>query len=342
MALHKFTNEKEWLAARKKFNDITSTELAALMGMSDYKSRLKLWMIKAGKMEDDFVETRYTKWGKRLQLAIGQGIAEDEGWECFDLTNYYIRDEAARIGASMDFKVIRPDRVAGLLETKSTGFFDESSGWFKDRAPIDYEFQIQGQTNLAIAEGQGIEFGVIGALDGRKETKIYPRIADTALWELIKEETAKFWHSIKIDEPPAPDYAVDADLIRKMQGPVNVGQNISLTGNNRAHELIEFYQTLQDNGAVSRMNIADTEKMQAEIKAELHHMVGNAETVLIGDFRINCRETEIDTRLQQGYKYRRFDIKKLNRKNCRRVIFSPLSEAAKKQTKNPKNPPPKI
>lgn len=312
MTLYKFTTEKEWLAARMQ--DITSTELAALMGMSAYKSRLKLWMIKSGKMEDDFVETRFTKWGKRLQLAIGQGISEDEGWECFDLTNYYLRDDEARLGASMDFRVIRPDGVAGLLETKSTGFFDEEAGWFKDRAPIDYEFQIQGQTNLAVSEGEKISFGVIGALDGRKQTRLYPRSPDGALWDLVREEAAKFWHSVKIDEPPAPDYAVDADLIRKMQGAVNVGQNVSLTGNNRAHELIERYYDIEFELKEQRIFRTPKEEEQEKIKAELHHLMGKAEVALIGDYRISARETEIDERLQKGYKYRRFDIKKLNRK----------------------------
>lgn len=312
MTLYKFTNEKEWLAARMQ--DITSTELAALMGMSEYKSRLKLWMIKSGKMDDDFVETRFTKWGKRLQLAIGQGISEDEGYECFDLTNYYLRDEEARIGASMDFRVVRPDGVAGLLETKSTGFFDEEMGWTKTRAPIDYEFQIQGQLNLAVSEGEEISFGVIGALDGRKQTRLYQRSPDGALWDLVRDEVHKFWHSIKIDEPPAPDYAVDADLIRKLQGPVNVGQNISLTGNNRAHALIEQYMTLEAAREQVMPLLKDGETKIDSIKAELHHMAGNAETVLIGDYRINCKTTTIDDRLQPSYCFRRFDVKKMNRK----------------------------
>lgn len=312
MTLYKFTTEKEWLSARKQ--DITSTELAALMGMSEYKSRLKLWMIKAGKIEDDFVETRFTRWGKRLQLAIGQGISEDEGWECYDLTNYYLRDEDARIGASMDFRIIRPDGVAGLLETKSTGFFDEEMGWTKTRAPVDYEFQIQGQVNLAVSEGERISLGIIGALDGRKSTRLYERIPDFSLWDLVKEETAKFWHSIKIDEPPAPDYTVDAELLQKLQGAVNSGQNISLTGNNRAHYLIEQYITLEAAREQVNPLLKDGALKLEAIKAELHHMMGNAEVALIGDYRISARETEIDYRLQKGYKYRRFDIKKMNRK----------------------------
>lgn len=308
MALHKFTNEKEWLAARMQ--DITSTELAALLGMSEYKSRLKLWMIKAGKMEDDFEESNQSTWGKRLQNAVGQGIAEDNGWECFDLTGYYLRDEEARIGASMDMRVVCPERGPGLLEVKTTGYFQQETGWEKTRAPIDYEFQLQGQVNLAIQEGQEIGWGCIGALDGRKNTRKYDRMPDAPLWALIKEETAKFWHSIKINEPPAPDYAVDADLIRKLQGSVNVEQNISLTGNNRAHYLIEQYMTLEAAREQVMPLLKDGETKIDAIKAELHHMAGNAETVLIGDYRINCSLQHREERLQKDYTYRIFKVSK--------------------------------
>lgn len=312
MALFKFTTEKEWLEARKQ--DVTSTELAALMGMSEYKTRLKLWMIKAGKMEDDFEESAPSIWGSRLQNAVGVGIAEDNGWECFDLTGYYLRDEESRIGASMDMRVICSQRGPGLLEVKTTGYFQEENGWEKTRAPIDYEFQLQGQVNLAIQEGQEIGWGCIGALDGRKSTRLYHRIPDAALWALIKEEVAKFWHSIKIDEPPAPDYAADGELIRMMQGSVNVGQNISLTGSNRAHELIQSYHEIRNTLTLSDAANTTLKSDAEKIKNELHHMMGKAEVALIGDYRISAGETFIEERLQQGYSYRRFDVKKLNRK----------------------------
>lgn len=309
--LLKFTSESDWLAARKQ--DVTSTEVSALFGLSTYKSRLRLWMEKKGEIEDDFEETKPTKWGRRLQSAIGQGIAEDNGWECFDLTGYYLRDPEARVGASMDFRVICPERGAGLLETKSTGFFDEDSGWFKDRSPINYEFQIQTQINLAIDDGQDITWGCIGALDGRKNTRIYDRCPDRELWEQIKDEARKFWRSIELNEPPAPDYLVDASLIRALQGDIDLGRNISLTGNNRAHELIESYQGLEELINQSRGGYKVIENKMDAIRGELHHLMGTAETALIGDHRVNARETSIDDRLQKGYKYRRFDVKKLNK-----------------------------
>lgn len=316
MTLHKFETESDWLNARKQ--DITSTEVAAMLGMSAYKTRLKLWMIKSGKMEDDFIETKPTIWGRRFQNAIGAGICEDEGWQCFDLSNYYLRDSYSRLGASMDFKAVPPEGLPGLLETKKTAFFDEEMGWFKDRAPMDYEFQVQAQVNLAIADGQNIGWGAIGAVDGRSQTRVYHRKPDTALFDMIREEVNKFWHSVKIDEAPAPDYAADADLIRKMQGEINVGQNISLNGNNRAHELVEKFHEIEFELKEARIFRQPKEEQLERIKNELHHMMGKAEVALVGDYRISARETVIDERLQNGYSFRRCDIKRISRKGSQK------------------------
>lgn len=306
--LLKFKNESEWLAAKKV--DITSTEIAALFGLSPYKSRLRLWHEKRGEVESDFEETPFTVWGRRLQNAIGAGIAEDQGWEAEDLSLLYLRDPATRLGASMDFRVNCPTKGSGLLEVKRTTAFSEDIGWFKDRAPVSYEFQIQGQLHLALKEGQGIGWGAIGALGGHSDTRLYERVYDAALGALIDEETTKFWRSVEQHEPPAPDYAVDADLIRKLQGNIDLGRTISLTGNNAAHNLFDQYITLSGVLKEHTPHINDTTARMLKIKNELHHMMGNAEQALIGDFVIKARETEVEDKFVHGYKFRRFDVSK--------------------------------
>lgn len=307
--LLKFETEQEWKAARAQ--DITSTEIAALFGMSDYKSRLRLWHEKAGNVESDFEDSPHTRWGRRLQVAIGAGIAEDEGWEAEDLTLFYLRCPKTRLGASMDMRVLDPARTApGLLEVKRTNALTEDMGWFKDRAPLPYEFQIQGQVHLAIKDGQAIGWGAIGVLGGHSQTRVYPRAYDSGLAALVEEEAAKFWRSIELNEPPAPDYAVDSELIRKLQGPVDLGRTISLSGNNKAHDLIQKY--LDRKGIVEgylcgmKEPMAETEK----IRAEIWDMMGTAEQAIIGDYVIKAREQHVEDKLVNGYSFRRFDISK--------------------------------
>lgn len=310
--LLKFTTESEWLEARKQ--DVTSTEVAALFGLSPYKSRLQLWMEKSGRVDSEFEETPFTVWGRRLQNAIGAGICADEGWTGEDLSMLYLRCPESRLGASMDFRVFSVGQRYGLLEIKSTSFFSEENEWFKDKAPLQYEFQLQTQLHLAIKDGQDISWGAIGALDGRKNTRIYRREYDKELGTMMDEESSKFWRSIELNEPPEPDYLVDAELIRKLQGPVDLGRNISLTGNNKVHQLIARYREIQTLELLSRPVFKERESEMEEIKNEIHHLMGKAEIALVGDYRISAPITTIDERLQNEYSYRRFDVKKINRK----------------------------
>ena len=121
--------------------------------------------------------------GRRLQNSVALGICGDEGWKCYDLFLNYAQIKHLKIGASMDHRVVCEDRGVGLLEIKTTSFFSEQNGWEKDKAPIDYECQLQTQLHVYKANGVDFDFGAIGALDGRKNTK---SISENMIRPLVK------------------------------------------------------------------------------------------------------------------------------------------------------------
>jgi len=78
--IYKFETEDQWLEARKQ--DVTATDISAMLGLSKFKSRFALWHEKkSGIVANEFVENERTKWGKRLQNVIAKGVCEDQGWE---------------------------------------------------------------------------------------------------------------------------------------------------------------------------------------------------------------------------------------------------------------------
>lgn len=306
--LLRFANETEWLEAKKQ--DVTSTEVAALFGLNPYKSRLRLWHEKAGNVEADYEDNPFMKWGRRLQNAVAQGICEDQGWNgLMDLRLYYARDPSLKLGASFDFSVITDEKRHAMLEIKVAEKFSKEMGWFDDKAPIPYEFQIQAQLHLAMREDAKIEIGVIGTLGARQHTRLYFREYDAALGSLIDEEVHKFWKSIEINSPPDPDYVVDADLIEKMRGPIRNGDIIRLD-NDRAKELLNIYK-LCDTDYKSKKKLCDAAKKQRDkAKSELLHLIGRNEVAIIGDYQISAKEQIREDRVTYGSSFRRFDIKK--------------------------------
>jgi len=309
--LLKFETESEWLEARAR--NINSTEIAALFDLSEYKSRLRLWHEKAGNVEPDFSDNQHTRWGRRLQNAVGAGLCEDHGWQGEDLTLFYLQDDKLRLGASMDIKAICRDRGEGLLEVKTTGVFSEELGWYPDKAPIDYEFQIQGQLDLAIREGLPIQWGAIGALDGRKNSRIYERKHDSRLGDLVQEEVAKFWHSVEANEPPPPDYLADAEILEILRPAVREGESVNLSREERAVNLINRYAVIKDRLAEQAEKQKESIDEMTAIKNEILDLIGNAERAIIDEYSISARLQEVDDRLVPGYSFRRFDVKKLKK-----------------------------
>lgn len=286
-----------------------------MLGLSDFKSRLKLWHEKRGDIEpDDLSDNIFSKWGKRLQVQIGIGISQDEGWRSEDLTGFYLCDPESRLGASMDMKAYDDERGYGLLEIKRTTSLEEKYGWTDDRAPMDYEFQIATQMGLAVFDGQQISWGAIGVLDGASRTRIYHRKPDMKLFAILQEEARKFWQSIEQNEPPAPDYLADAEIIRKLQGPVRVGDIVDLSGNNRAHAVLNDYLTAKDRISEYGGIIEAYDEQMRKSKNHLHDLMGAAEFAVVGDYRITAREQMVEESLRPGYSFRRFDVKTMKGK----------------------------
>lgn len=314
MPVFKFKNETEWLEARSK--DLTSTEIAALLGVTEYKTRFKLWQEKSGMIESDFEDNLYTKWGRRLQQAIAIGFAEDN---CFDkledLSLTYARHPILQLGSSFDYAFSFSNGARGLLEIKTTSYFTEELGWEKEDAPIQYEIQLQTQLHLAKTNGIDFECGVIGALDGRKNARIYTRKYDQALGELIEQETAKFWDSVRSGIPPEPDYIADDELLSKLRKSPRKGEKKNLTANSTAAALIALWKELDDKIKLNNLTNKPLEEQKKAIKNRLFEIIGDAETVTIGQYQITTKEQVLEDTFRAGGKVRRFDVKTLKKGN---------------------------
>ena len=93
-----YTTREAWLAERAR--DITSTDVAALFGVSPYLTRFELWHRKHGTPEaapEELDDVERVRWGQRLQDAIARGAGEDRGWAIHPETDY-VRIADLRIG----------------------------------------------------------------------------------------------------------------------------------------------------------------------------------------------------------------------------------------------------
>src|ERR1700744_5890705 len=155
MRLLEPTTREEWLQIRKGY--ISSTESAALFGMSPYNTAFEIGVSKR-KADDaatqELVGSERTSWGLRLQDAIALGISEDYGVVVGPMgLTYAVRDDI-RMGSSFDYQItglvgpvdspVFDDHVLrdmfkrlgpGLLEVKNVDSLVFKRSWSEDEAP---------------------------------------------------------------------------------------------------------------------------------------------------------------------------------------------------------------
>lgn len=262
---------KEWLELRSEC--LTSTDIAALFGISPYSTEFELWHTKKSKKLGEIESNDRMKWGTRLQDPIAHGIAEDNGWRV-RRKDEFIWDSELRIGSSFDFQIL-PDKNRhgfGLLEIKNVDAMVFKDGWILDgdnvEAPSHIEIQLQHQ--MAV---DGVDEAYIGALVGGNRVVLIKRERDDVVIKAIEEKVLAFWESIEANKPPPPDFKRDAEFIRKLYRYAEPGKVIH--GTDKLEMLVRKYKLAKA--------IIKAQEIEADaVKAEIMTLMGDAEKV-VGD-----------------------------------------------------------
>ena len=300
--IFKTTSTEEWQRLRSR--DITSTESAALFGLSPYVTPFELWHRKRAGEIVELEPNERMKWGTRLQDPIAAGIAEDQGWK-IQRRAQYERLPDRRLGASFDFTITGGDGGDGLLEIKNVDPLILRDEWVVDddeiEAPPHIEMQVQHQLLVS-----GLPYAYIGALVGGNRTFLIRREPAPGIHESILAKAADFWKSVDAGAAPKPDFARDADFIAKLYRTVKPGRVIDVAGDEEIDDLVGNYRQCREA-------IEEHEAHKKEIKARLLTKIGDAEKALGKGFSISAgavKSTRVEAYDRAGYRDFRVTVKK--------------------------------
>lgn len=278
-------DEAHWHAMRAQ--DLTSTDIAALFGLSPYKTAYELWHEKKSGEPVKIAQNDRMRWGNRLESAVAYGIAEDQGWTVRPFKEYGRLPEA-RIGASFDFR-IRADRSGedtpgdSILEIKTIDALAFKNGWTIEadwiEAPPHIELQVQHQMLVS-----GLRRAYIGALIGGNRIELLTREADDAVHAGIIAKAAEFWASIDANTPPLPVMPQDAEAVIRQLQFAEPGKVFDARGDADVASMIARYAAL---GAKA----SDIEDQRKAVKAEILQRIGDAEKVLLDGFSVSAGMT---------------------------------------------------
>lgn len=283
-----FESESEWLELRK--HDITSTEIAALFGVSPYATRFEVCNEKAGRLDSVWNDNTRMTWGRRLEPIIAAGLAEDHGLTIAPLKNYMRHGTVRRMGSSFDFEVIdpaRPDLEVGVFEIKNVDSLIFRQQWSKEgdviEAPVHIELQIQHQ--LAVS---GRKWAALGVLIGGNEAKLIRRERDEDAIAAIESEVAAFWDSIDAGDMPEPDFTRDLDTLKDLY---RRSESVPLPDEDRA-VLAQLLPQFEAAKAAEKAAKEARDELQARVLAALK----TVESATVGEFRLSAK-----TSTRKGY-----------------------------------------
>jgi putative phage-type endonuclease len=293
--------EPEWLALRT--NDITSTDCAALFGLSPYKTPFELWHEKRAGERAAFVENERMKWGKRLEHVVAQGIADDQGWVVRPMKEY-VRLVDERIGSSFDFRVLAaapgdtPDD--GLLEIKCVDWLQFRDGWTIDEgfleAPPHIELQVQHQLLVS-----GLRRAHIGVMIGGNDIRVIQRDADAGVHAGIRAKVAEFWRSIETGNAPDPVMPDDAEALIRMYQYAQPGKLFDARQRPDVAQLIVEYAAFKADARA-----ADE---QADVrKAQILLAIDDADKVLLDGYSVSAGMVAPTTYTVDRKGYRNFRV----------------------------------
>lgn len=271
-------DQADWLAMRKA--DVTSTESAALFGMSPYTTHFELWHAKKNGVAREFKVNERMQWGNRLEAAIAHGIAEEQGWEIKPLKEY-MRIPDARMGSSFDFVITNLPDGPVHLEIKNVDYLAFRDGWIEHddgtiEAPEHIEMQVQHQ--MAVS---GFRRSFIGAFIAGNRGVVIERERDEAVIAAIKAKVAEFWRTVDAGEEPLPVMPGDAEAVIRLNQYAKPGKILDASGDANIAALVLEYK----EAAKAEANAAEDKEVA---KAKLFEAIGDAEKVLLEGWTISA------------------------------------------------------
>jgi predicted phage-related endonuclease len=278
---HTITDRAAWLELRKK--DVTASVAAALVGEHPRLTAYELWALKTGLLPEDTETNEAMERGVLLEAPVVKVLQQRRPEWRVTQAHQYFRDPSIRLGATPDAYADCPERGRGLIQVKtveSSVFRDqwkqggviEPPMWIAIQAIVEAHLTGRKWCAVAVLEvGWGAKLHVL-------DVPLHAGLIDR-----IRAETVAFWRAIEEGRAPAPNFAKDADVIRRTWRGIE-GDPVDLSGDNELPALLDQREqlSLAKNAAEKRLK---------EINAEILFKLAGAPCGTCADGRLITAKT---------------------------------------------------
>lgn len=212
-----------------RLSGIGGSDMAIILGLSNYKTPYQLYLEKIGQVEPIYQETELQEWGHRLEPMIRIKFAEEHGFKISapiehnkyatvcDLITY---DLVPQVHPFYDFirgnldgfipeiNAVHEIKCANQFMAKLWG--DEAS----DVIPLEYLVQVAYYCAITNAD-----LAYVTVLIGGNDYREYKYTRDLELEMRLIESAKQFWECVTTRTPPDPTKLIDLKLMHPNHEP---------------------------------------------------------------------------------------------------------------------------
>ena len=260
-------------AARQKV--IGGSEVASLFGLG-YKTKLELWLEKAGEIDPEGPSSEAIERGTFLEDGIARWAAHRTGYRLQKVLNHITHPTVSGWGANLDYMVVGDDRGEAPCEIKSVNYFAGKRSWVlargEEEAPPHIELQLHHQMGAMQAPWGMIAADVGGSL------QIIEREWDDHFQDRIAEEIDEFWESIRKGEPPEPSLENDLRTLKRLYPSHTPDKVVTLD------ELGDDFRQHMHDLELGRHYAAAGDKLKEAAQTAIWWIIGDTELIDLGDW----------------------------------------------------------
>lgn len=256
---------RQWLRLHRDKYHVTASQAGAVLGVNPYDSPETLWYLRTGRSEP-FEGNVATMIGHALEKTIAELYKMETGTKLINPGGQYgiVRHpDHPWLFCTLDRLIqthnesLRPVPFYVPVELKWSLSKDS---WGEDTIPLSYEVQLQIQMACI-----GAKRGVLVALVGHSDIRIYERDYDPDLMEAIIPKLLEFRQNVMDDEMPEFNYSHSAtrEFIDKLH-PDDNGESIALSP-----DFDGLFGKRNDLNADMKLIKTEMSEIDAKVKATL-------------------------------------------------------------------------
>lgn len=181
-------SSEDWLKYRKR--GIGGSDVAAILGISKWKSAVGLWLDKTNQSSEPEEENEAMQWGNIMEPVIRNHFAEVMGKPVAEVKAMLRHPEYPFMLADVDGVTVDDEGNPAILEIKTASEYKR--GEWEDDIPPYYQTQVQHYLCVT-----GVKKAYVAVLIGGNSFKVFEVDADVEVQQMLIAVERDFWNKVQ-------------------------------------------------------------------------------------------------------------------------------------------------